>query len=83
MVYLIGLQLWYRLNGDTQRTAGVAILVVGLMLVGLHILALMVGALVQYYRGAHERACATARAAFIVAMLGVAISFLNGVVVQL
>ena len=76
-------QTWFRWQGDTQRVAAVAIMVLGLFVVGLHVLILMGTAIFYRVRRNYELAGEIARAAIAVVLGGLILSYANGVVVQL
>ena len=83
VLYLAGLQTWFRWQGDTQRVAAVAIMVLGLFVVGLHVLVLLGTAIFYRVRRDHELAGEIARAAIAVVLGGLILSYASGVVVQL
>lgn len=80
---LIGLQIWFRWNGDTDRESALAITVLGCIIAALHAVILLTLILVQRWKGQRESAAANTRALWFVICLGAALSFLNGIVVQI
>lgn len=83
LLYLTGLQIWFRVQGDTQRTAAVAILVLGLMSAALHVLVLIALAIYHRIRGDLGQAGAFVHATLLVILGALFLSFVNGVVLQL
>lgn len=81
--YLAALQIWFRLQGDTQRIAAVAIMVIGFSLVALHIMVLT-GRLIAYYiRKDHLATLDLFRTILLTFLVGFLLSYANGVIIQL
>ncbi len=83
LLYLVGLQTWFRSQGDTQRVAAVAIMVFSICLVIVHILVLIGGLIASYLRKDHSAMMRYLRLVFLVFIVGLALSYMNGVAVQL
>lgn len=80
---LIGLQIWFRWNGNTDRESALATTVLSCIVAALYAVILLMLILVQRWTGQRERAAANTRALLVIICLGAALSFLNGIVVQL